>query len=164
MSARVELVVSIENDGWASLDAPEALAMRAAKAGLDAASPDSGAGTLTLVLSGDDEVRDLNLRWRGLDKPTNVLSFPSEDEAFPGGPPPHFGDVILAWETVAREAAEQNKPVAAHASHLIVHGVLHLFGYDHQDDDDASVMETLETRILAGLGISDPYAVDKVPA
>lgn len=164
MSARVELVVSIENDGWASLDAPEALAMRAAKAGLDAASPDIGAGTLTLVLSGDDEVRDLNLRWRGLDKPTNVLSFPSEDEAFPGGPPPHFGDVILAWETVAREAAEQNKPVAAHASHLIVHGVLHLFGYDHQDDDDASVMETLETRILAELGVSDPYAVDKVPA
>jgi probable rRNA maturation factor len=164
MSARVELVVSIESDGWASLDAPEELAMRAARAGLTAASPDAETGTLTLVLSSDDEVRDLNLRWRGLDKPTNVLSFPSDDEPFPGGPPPHFGDVILAWETVAREAVEQNKTVASHASHLIVHGVLHLFGYDHQDDDDASVMETLETQILSGLGIADPYALDRVTA
>jgi probable rRNA maturation factor len=159
MSACVDLVVSIENEGWASLDAPEVWASRAAKAGLAAAIPELEAGTLSLVLSGDDEVQELNQRWRGIDKPTNVLSFPSDDEVFPGGPPPHLGDVILAWETVQREAAEQDKPVIAHATHLIVHGVLHLFGYDHQDDTQALVMETLETRVLAGLGIADPYRV-----
>jgi probable rRNA maturation factor len=93
----------------------------------------------------------LNLKWRGKDAPTNVLSFPSGEEQG------HLGDVVLAYETVEGEAEQQNIAIADHAAHLVVHGMLHLLGYDHEQEDDAVKMETLETEILATLGIADPY-------
>ncbi|MBV1705322.1 MAG: rRNA maturation RNase YbeY [Hyphomicrobiales bacterium] len=108
-------------------------------------------GRVNLLLCGDEASRALNARWRGLDKPTNVLSFP----AAPGGA--EVGDIALAEGVCAREAVEQGKPALDHATHLAVHGFLHLVGYDHVTEDGAREMEGLETRILAGLGIGDPY-------
>ncbi|MGE0626611.1 MAG: rRNA maturation RNase YbeY [Hyphomicrobiaceae bacterium] len=114
---------------------------------------------VTLVLSTDAEVRELNLQWRGLDKPTNVLSFPSLRRPTTAGPGDHFlGDIILAAETVIREATEMNCPVGHHLRHLILHGLLHLLGHDHEDEAEAAEMEGLETRVLGLLDIPDPYA------
>lgn len=128
----------------------------AARAALDSAGW-TGAGTLTVALVDDLTVQGLNRDWRDRDRPTNVLSFPGDGKALPGGPPPHLGDVILAYETVMREAAEQAKPPLDHATHLVVHGVLHLLGFDHETEPEAMRMESLETRLLAGFGIADPY-------
>lgn len=108
--------------------------------------------TVTVLLSDDAVVRDLNVRFRGKDAATNVLAFPSA----PGAG--CLGDIALAYGVCAREAAEQNKSLADHLKHLVVHGVLHLGGYDHQADEEATVMETLERRLLARLGVDDPYA------
>lgn len=116
----------------------------------------------TLVLSSDAAVRELNRQWRGLDKPTNVLSFPS------GSPPGHargarhhLGDVILAQETLVREAVALGIAPGDHFCHLVLHGLLHLLGWDHETDAEAEEMEALETRILATLGVADPYAGSK---
>lgn len=111
---------------------------------------------LSLLLTDDAHVRVLNRDWRGQDKPTNVLSFPSADED--DEPGPLLGDVVVAQETTAREAEAEGKSFEDHLSHLLVHGLLHLFGFDHENDDEAEEMEALETEILAGLGIADPYA------
>lgn len=111
---------------------------------------------LSLVLTDDAHIRVLNKQWRDQDKPTNVLSFPSADED-DDEPGPLIGDVIVAYETTAREAEEEGKSFEDHFTHLLVHGLLHLFGYDHIEDDEAEEMEALETEILAGLGVADPY-------
>lgn len=112
---------------------------------------------VSLVFTDDAAIRAINAEWRAQDKPTNVLSFPAFP-LLPGKMPgPMLGDIILAYETVEREAVDLGKPFDAHLTHLLVHGFLHLFGYDHLNDDDAERMEALETRILAGLGLSDPY-------
>jgi probable rRNA maturation factor len=114
---------------------------------------------VVLVLSDDTEVRGLSRRYRGKDKPTNVLSFPAGNTVLPpDGASIALGDVVLARETVEREAGEAGIPVLDHACHLAVHGLLHLIGYDHESDSDAEAMETMEIRILADLGIPDPYA------
>ncbi len=114
---------------------------------------------LVVVLADDAEQRQLNRDWRGIDRPTNVLAFPAwaPGTQLPRDAPLLLGDVVLAFETVAREADEQDKPLADHFSHLIVHGVLHLLGYDHASDMEAVEMERLETSILAELGVADPY-------
>lgn len=112
---------------------------------------------LSLLLTDDAHIRVLNKQWRDQDKPTNVLSFPSADED-DDEPGPLIGDVIVAYETTAREAAEEGKSFEDHFTHLLVHGLLHLFGYDHIEDDEAEEMEAFETEILAGLGVADPYA------
>lgn len=112
---------------------------------------------LSLLLTDDAHIRVLNRQWRDQDKPTNVLSFPSADED-DDEPGPLIGDVIVAHETTAREAAEEGKSFEDHFTHLLVHGLLHLFGYDHVEDDEAEEMEAFETEILAGLGVADPYA------
>ncbi len=104
----------------------------------------------TVARADDQAVRKLNARDRRKDKPTNVLSYPSGEKSF-------LGDVVLARQTVWHEAKAQGKTPAAHVSHLVVHGTLHLLGYDHEDDSDAEKMEALERRILARLGIADPY-------
>jgi probable rRNA maturation factor len=112
---------------------------------------------ISLVFTGDEDIRTVNEAWRGQDKPTNVLSFPAFP-LLPGGQPgPMLGDIVLAEETLRREALDLGIPFDDHLTHLLVHGFLHLFGYDHMTDEEAAVMEGLETRILAELGLADPY-------
>lgn len=119
--------------------------------------------TASLLFTSDEEVHALNREWRGKDKPTNVLSFPMLErgdllDLGPEGPPEMLGDIALAYETCAREAAEKGISTEAHASHLIIHGLLHLAGHDHEiSPADADAMEALETKALALLGIADPY-------
>ena len=112
---------------------------------------------LSVVLAGDETLQALNREWRDKDKPTNVLSFPSE-EVEPGETPGILlGDIVISMETTAREAELENKHPDHHFTHLIIHGFLHLFGYDHETTTDAEIMESLETRILAELNIENPY-------
>jgi probable rRNA maturation factor len=164
------IAIAIEADGWGgALSDPEALVARAARAALGAACPELGAATISLLLADDRTVQDLNREWRGKDMPTNVLSFPATDTgagetpvAEFAGVPLELGDIALGFETCAREAATQGKPLAHHVEHLVVHGVLHLLGYDHAGEEEAERMEGLETRILAGLGVPDPYAEERL--
>jgi probable rRNA maturation factor len=119
-------------------------------------------GTVGVALVDDDAIQDLNRDWRGIDKPTNVLSFPSPrlPARLATGPVPlPLGDIFIAYQTVAREAAREKKPFMHHFAHLVVHGFLHLLGYDHDSDQTAEDMERLEARILAKIDIPDPYAV-----
>lgn len=159
----VDVTVSREAGDWA--ETAEWLSEKAALATLAAIyDEEDGPAELSVVLADDALVHRLNREYRGKDKPTNVLSFAltEADEPEPGeGAPVLLGDVILAFETVEREAVEQNKTPADHMTHLVVHGVLHLLGYDHETDDEAEEMEALETRLLATLGIADPYAANR---
>jgi probable rRNA maturation factor len=140
--------IEIEDPAWsAALPDPEAVALPAAEAALEAR------GGVTILLTDDDSVAELNERFRGKAGPTNVLSFPAPDN-----PEDHLGDIALAYGVCAREAAEQGKPLAHHLQHLVAHGVLHLLGYDHLTEAEAEEMEARERRILAGLGVPDPYA------
>ncbi|MBA3999524.1 rRNA maturation RNase YbeY [Brevundimonas sp.] len=138
--------IEVEDDAW-SVSAPDVqdLVLRAAE---QAAPP----GDVVILLTDDETVRDLNARFRGKDRPTNVLSFPAPDNARP-----HLGDIVLAYGVCAVEAREQGKPFADHLSHLVIHGVLHLMGHDHEADDEAEAMEAQERTLLAALGIPDPY-------
>lgn len=154
------LDVALDADGWSAIDDGDALIAEAA-AGL-AAHPRFSAhepAEACVALSDDAAVHDLNARYRGKDKPTNVLSFPAP-MASPGPQPGprQLGDIVLALETVEREAQEQQIPFAHHLQHLVVHGLLHLLGFDHETEADAAVMEGLEIEILAQLGIANPYA------
>lgn len=145
--------IEIEDPAWTgALADAEALTLAAAEATL--ASEGAVGEGVTLLLTDDQTVADLNRRFRQQDKPTNVLSFPA-----PANPERFLGDIALAYGVCAREAVEQGKPLAHHLQHLVAHGVLHLLGYDHVSDAEASEMEGLERAILAGLGIPDPYAV-----
>lgn len=149
--------VGQESELWGSLAAIDALAGRA----IGMAARMAGVGLMkgaevSVMLSDDARVREVNRAWRTIDKPTNVLSFPAA-EAGKVTSAPFLGDIILAFETVEREAADEGKPFADHVAHLIVHGFLHLIGYDHATDEDAERMEALEVRVLAELGITDPY-------
>ena len=135
----------------------------AARAG---AVPIGAALEVSFMLANDARVRRLNRDYRGQDKPTNVLSFPSENDERDGESlgstdgetgPRLLGDVVFALETLEREAAAQSKTLSDHLCHLAVHGVLHLLGYDHQDAEEAECMERLEVEVLASLGIGDPY-------
>jgi probable rRNA maturation factor len=151
-------------DWRAALPDATALSHRAANAALAAAAPDLTGGELAIVLADDAMLRRLNKEWRGKDSPTNVLSFPAQDfsAALPvapaSGAPLPLGDIVLAFGTVRREAEEQGKGLGDHLSHLVVHGVLHLLGFDHEAEAEAERMEALERVVLAGLGIADPYA------
>jgi probable rRNA maturation factor len=157
------LQLDIETEGWPPGDWQD-LAKQASRAASQVA-PELGSPRLcaSLLFTSDTEVHALNREWRGKDKPTNVLSFPMLERADllalgPDGPPELIGDIALAHETCAREAAEKGVPLPHHAAHLIVHGMLHLAGYDHETgDEDAAVMEALETKALAIMGIADPY-------
>ena len=151
MTAEVE--VEVEAELWRALPEAETLARTAAEAAL---RPREGA--LAILLTDDAAVRELNRRWRGKDAPTNVLSFPAAESAAPW-----LGDVALAFETCAREAEGQGKPFGDHVAHLVVHGVLHLVGWDHQTDAEAERMEGLERDILARMGVPDPYRERDAP-
>jgi probable rRNA maturation factor len=108
------------------------------------------------MLTDDAQIQELNRTWRAKDKPTNVLSFPAPEQPGATGPR-HLGDIALAYETLVRESEEESKELAHHFAHLIVHGVLHLLGYDHEVEAEAEIMEGLEIKALATLGIADPY-------
>jgi probable rRNA maturation factor len=160
--AAAELDLSIEAAGWEHWPDLEADCRRALGAALAVGDRKVMSGAeLALVLTDDDAIRDVNREWRGFDKPTNVLSFP-------GAPlerlarSPHLGDVVVAYGTLMREAEAEGKSPRDHLVHLVVHGVLHCLGYDHETPEEAQDMESRETRALAGLGIADPYA-DSVP-
>ncbi len=155
------LTVIKEDAGWtADLPRAKKLADAAFAAVVQAEKLSRKRFTVDLTLSNNRTVKKLNRDWRSKDKPTNVLSFPMEtlDRPVPRGYVRQLGDIILARETLKREAREQGKPLADHYQHLVVHGLLHLLGYDHMTDDEAEEMEAREVRILARLGVSDPYA------
>lgn len=166
MEPLVDIV--LEDDRWDAfgLDAVATAAVRAAFAELGLAE-----NGFSLCLMGCDDARilELNGDFRGKAKPTNVLSWPSEERSAAPGEipdlpeagnaedPEHLGDIAISYDTCAAEAAEADKPMADHVTHLVVHGLLHLLGYGHIDDADADLMEATEVRILARLGLSDPY-------
>ena len=163
----IAIDIRISAAGWRSaLPNPAAVLRKAVRAALKRELP-AGADTgLSILLTDDAEMRKLNAGWRAKDKPTNVLSFPAEGAVDPAAPPDYLGDIALGLATCRQEARAQRKAFADHVTHLTVHGVLHLLGYDHMDDDQAEAMEPLETAILAGLGIADPYSIRpaKLPA
>ena len=159
----------IEDARWEGLGL-DPLAQRAAAAVLAALGLPARGYAICVMGCDDARIAALNADFRGKPVPTNVLSWPSEDRA-PEAPgampdlpapgddddPEELGDIAIAWETCAREAAEQGKPHADHVAHLVVHGMLHLLGFDHITDEDAALMEGIETRILASMGVADPY-------
>ena len=151
----IDIAVIINDEAWP--DNLEARAEEAVRAALKLARPKvKGAAELSIVLTNDEEQHELNRQWRGKDSSTNVLSFPQIE---PFGPVVGLlGDITLARETLEREAAEQGTSFADHFTHLVVHGFLHILGYDHLTDAEALQMESLETQILASLGVEDPYA------
>jgi probable rRNA maturation factor len=159
---KAAIAIATPSRAWTRLRGVKRLCRRAAAAALDAPAPKGGPRVtgdveLSIVLANDSAVRGLNLRFRGIDKPTNVLSFPAVDGQRPKGAPVTLGDVVIAFQTTRAEARRDGKPLGDHLTHLVVHGVLHLRGYDHEQPRDAERMEALETRILAGLGVADPY-------
>ena len=154
-----KLNVLVEAAPWNEHRALRPLLRRAVDAA--AAELSTSAAELAILLTDDSAIRVLNRKWRGIDAPTNVLSFPAE---VPDGAPPLLGDIVLGYETAVREARRDGKPFAHHVAHLAVHGFLHLCGYDHERDSDAEAMEQLERTILRRLDIADPYRVKRQPA
>ena len=149
-----EIAVTVADRRWAP--PVRRLARRAAAAALGAARPEGG-GAIAVLLTDDAAVKALNRRWRRIDRPTNVLAFPSGAGVVAPGQPAPLGDVALAYETVAAEALGQGKSIDAHLAHLVVHGVLHLVGYDHGDAAEEREMAALEVLVLGRLGYGDPY-------
>lgn len=149
--------ILIEAEGWERLANIEDLTRAAvgtavAESGADVAEEDE----FSVLLCDDARIRELNRQFRGIDKSTNVLSFPPP----PGAAAIVIGDIAVAFETVEREALEEGKSIGDHYAHMVVHGLLHVLGYDHETDDEAEIMEALERRILKRMGIDDPYRLD----
>ena len=149
--------IDIQDAGGAA-GAPGATFMRPWIRAVIERHPDLGPVEISLRVVGEDESRQLNRDYRGKDRPTNVLSFAAGVEAQPPEGPAFLGDIVICGPVVEREAAEQGKAVTDHWAHLLVHGTLHLLGYDHESESGATVMEALETSILGEHGVPDPYA------
>ena len=146
--------IEVEDEAWTSaLPDVEAVVERAAKAALGVVE-----GDVVILLTDDAAIQELNARFRDKDRPTNVLSFPAAESAFP-----HLGDVVLAFAYCEAEAKAQGKTLSDHLSHLVIHGILHLLGHDHMEDEEAEEMEGEERLILSGLGIADPYLSEREP-
>ena len=157
---KVSLDISVPSPLWRRLPRARMIARETIAAAAESGGPSEG-GDVSLCLADDAALRALNLRWRGIDKPTNVLSFPAASPR-PLSNATALGDIALAYETLAREAEDLGVPLADHYRHLLAHGFLHLIGYDHRTNAEAERMEALETRILARLGAGDPYAREVV--
>ncbi len=152
----IEIDVNVAADAWESFDGLEKLTHDCVEASLSESGATLAEGCEISVTCCDDaEIQELNAEWRGKDKPTNVLSFPTPG---PLSARPLLGDIIIAFETVAREAEEQDKTLHEHTAHMVIHGFLHLIGYDHETAAEADEMESLERRIASRLGLRDPYA------
>jgi probable rRNA maturation factor len=147
------IVLLVEDSRWTKTRGLQPALKRAAAAALSHSGL-KGKGALTVLLASDRKLHSLNRDFRGKDKPTNVLSFPA-----PANPDGYRGDIAIAYGVTAKEAKAAGKSLIDHAAHLVVHGVLHLAGYDHERPRDAKIMEPLEVKILAKLGIADPYKV-----
>ena len=148
-------------DCWQAEPEAEAVIDRAIAAAAEFVAADVGESELAIMLTDDAGIQTLNCNWRGIDKPTNVLSFPAlqpQGQRHADDAPRMLGDIAIAYETTRREADEEQKPFGHHLSHLAVHGFLHLIGHDHEKDREAETMESLEREILLQLGIPDPYA------
>ena len=176
---KASVAITVDDEAWQkALPNIGSIAGGAVSAAIDLLNdgvggvPEHGDIEISLLFTNNESMRNLNARYRGVDAPTNVLSFPGRVETKslpspgpgggPGSTPPAvaLGDIALAFDVVAKEAKEQTKTLANHVTHLIVHGLLHLLGYDHERDRDAIEMEKLEGQILRALGISDPYNAD----
>ncbi|PSH68295.1 rRNA maturation RNase YbeY [Phyllobacterium brassicacearum] len=159
----INIDVLVETDGWAEETALHDLSTRAiAAAWQELHEGEQPESELSLVFTDDAAIRELNNDWRDKDKPTNVLSFPAFNLKPGQKPGPMLGDIVIARETVAREALDEQKPFDDHLTHLVVHGFLHLLGYDHLTDAEAEEMEGLERKILARIAIPDPYALSVI--
>jgi probable rRNA maturation factor len=154
---RPEIDILIESPLWATQRRAKEVLHRALEQAFSAVP--AVAGELAVVLTDDAALRALNRKWRGQNRATNVLSFPPQVMQWGHGTPRPLGDIVIAYETTEREARAQGKPFMHHLAHLAVHGYLHLMGYDHEAEDQAEAMESLETRILARLEMPDPYIV-----
>jgi probable rRNA maturation factor len=156
---KLEIEVAELSNLWRDMVDADALARKAIEASCALARVKLRAGAeVGVQLADDEQVRALNRQWRKIDKPTNVLSFPAAS-AKGLASAPMLGDIVLAYETMCKEASDEGKTPRDHTAHLIVHGFLHLLGFDHSSDVQAEEMEELESRILARVGVSDPYAV-----
>jgi len=149
----------VESGHWATLDSLQQKAETALAATMEVLDfPLPKESEVSIVFCNDAKIKELNGQWREQDKPTNVLSFATNDGVARESWSPLLGDIILANETLAREALEQEKPFDAHLTHLMVHGFLHLLGFDHETSEEAEVMEKTEINALSKLGIADPYS------
>ena len=170
----LEIELIFEEERWSEINSEFAFLKKAALLALsqepaktassDLAALKSPHRLAVLVLSNDATVRDLNKSYRDKDRATNILSFPSTEALMPGEEcePVHIGDAILAYEYVKNEAENEKKEIKSHISHLVIHGVLHLLGYDHEESDEAEAMETLEISLMKQLGLEDPYSLKAV--
>ena len=154
----IDIDITIEAGEWPGEEDLRGIAERAVGAALDELGLEGdGASELSLLFTDDAHIRVLNREWRGKDKATNVLSFPAFETAPGDGLPPMLGDIALAFETIKSEAALDEKRFEHHVTHLIVHGLLHLLGYDHEEEQEADEMEAIERKALMRLAIRDPY-------
>jgi probable rRNA maturation factor len=160
IAPRIDVIV--RSARWRNQPRAASVVRKAVRAAAKAAS--TPRAELAIVLSHDSAIRALNRDWRGQNAPTNVLSFPARVPCKGGRASPYVGDIVIAYQTTAREAAAEGKPFKHHLCHLAIHGFLHLLGYDHGNDRDAQRMERLERAILAGIDIPNPYSARDVEA
>ena len=153
-SARqMNISIAIEAGDWQSVVDLEILTHVAIAAALEIDEKRS----IDVLYTDDSSIQVINQKWRGKDGPTNILSFPAAPQPVPAGEVAHLGDLVLGWQTIVREASEAGKPLNHHITHLVIHGTLHLLGFDHETDAEAALMEAREIAILAGMGLGNPY-------
>jgi probable rRNA maturation factor len=152
-----DIDVRIDDARWRRVPRVAARVRRAVRAALAACAPRYRSSETSVVLTSDAAIAKLNAAWRNKRGPTDVLSFPADDHPRSRGAPPLLGDIVVAYGVAARDARTMGKPLGDHLAHLMVHGTLHLLGYDHEADNEAERMEALERKILGTLGLPDPY-------